>query len=178
MPDQNYYKKVKKMADNGGAMPTAPTDEIPLPPGAPQTLEEAGLSPEEARGMEQTIDEANAAMAEAGLEDEGEAKPSTEDMAVLAEAIGVDVGRAAAVYEAAQAHPKLRGKSVAEVAEILAADYYLKAEILKLAGDPEGPPPGPTPPEMAGPPEMPGPGMPAMPGKEMMGKGPMGKEMM
>ena len=173
MPDQNYYKKVKKMADNGGAMPTAPTDEIPLPPGAPQTLEEAGLTPEEARGMEQTIDEANAAMAEAGLEDEPE--PSTEDMAVLAEAIGVDVGRAAAVYEAAQAHPKLRGKSVAEVAEILAADYYLKAEILKLAGDPAETAGSP---EMAGPPEMPGPGMPTMPGKEMMGKGPTGKEMM
>lgn len=139
MPD-GYYGKVDQMkrkammSESPDGQASLPAD-MPagdsggMPPGVPTTPEEAGLSPEEGQQLQTAIDQANAEM---GAEGGG-----GEDMAVLAEALGRDEAFAQRVYDVAQTHPKLTGKSPAEVGEALKSDYYLKAEIIRMADSAE-----------------------------------------
>jgi|GEM_PF-2552816 uncharacterized protein YcfJ len=56
------------------------------------------------------------------------------DVAVIADALGVSMEKAQALYDAAMAMPKLAGKSPAEVASMLEKDMNLRMQLEKNMG--------------------------------------------
>jgi hypothetical protein len=59
---------------------------------------------------------------------------ASEDVQMLADALGVDAMQAQALMDAAQQMEKTRGKSAKELADMLASDFGLRMQLEKLAG--------------------------------------------
>lgn len=85
-----------------------------------------GMAMESAEGAEEMADEE---MAEDAME-----AAASEDVQMLADALGVDAMQAQALMDAAQQMAKTRGKSAKELADMLAKDFGLRMELEKLAG--------------------------------------------
>lgn len=121
--------------------PDATTGQFPdIPPGP----EAAGLAPDEIAQMQGAMDKANTLMGESP---EGAAEGG-DGMTKLAEALGVEPDRAQQLYDAAQTLPKFAGKSPEELADLVAQDFYARAQLLEAAGGMDAPaePTGEAPP--------------------------------
>lgn len=153
---------------------------MPPAPGAPK-MPEGGIIPR--RDIKPLADEIDAILKEAGLAEGGPGAPETgaapasskspegepggtgagmQGVEVLADALGVTVDKAQALYDAAQMMPKLAGKSPEELATILDKDMNLRMQLEKSVGAGEdqmarkamadeglkAPPPLPTEPSM------------------------------
>lgn len=63
--------------------------------------------------------------------------PAAEDTAPIAEALGVDMAKADAIYAAAQGVPSLAGKSAKEIADTLSKDMTMRMRVEKIAASSE-----------------------------------------
>ena len=97
------------------------------PEGAPAgDMAAEGMAMEDAEGAAQMRDN----MAEEGMMDEA----MSDDIQMLADALGIEGAQAQALMDAAQQMAKTRGKSAKELADMLKKDFSLRMELEKIAG--------------------------------------------
>jgi|TARA_R100000084_G_scaffold105536_1_gene63047 hypothetical protein len=111
---------------------------------------EDDMMPDEAPPMDATADtpkEMTEMAAGAGPEGEMPEDEMVDDMGALKEVLNADDAQAKAVYEAAQEMAETRGKSIEDLAKMIAGDFNLRMRLLELAAQmaEAGLPPAPAP---------------------------------
>jgi hypothetical protein len=116
------------LAESGGVPPGAPPAPGGAPPMAPgEPLPQETIMAEEfmETGAPEGIPED--ALAEAPAE-------AVDDVAAMAELLGVEEAQAQALYDASQQLGQLEGKSPSEVAQMMLDDFQLRMQVEKIAG--------------------------------------------